>query len=316
MAVTDARFDEYFGFTDAEVKEMLEYYGLSKYQGIVKEWYNGYQFGKINIFCPWDVICYCDKLRADPAALPEDFWSNTSGNHMVRRFIDMADAKTKDEIERLISGEEITKEIRQELTYNELDKSIDNLWSVLFTTGYLTQRGTAREDKYRLAIPNREIRKLFTKQIWEWFRDVTEKDASKINALCDAFPAKDVEKIEELFSDYLWNTISIRDTAVGKERKENFYHRILLGVLGHKESWLIKSNAESGTGYCDIIIEIPKNRIGVAIEMKYAEHGNMDAACADALKQVEDRDYTAKLKMDGMRSVIKYGIACYKKASL
>ena len=310
LTLTDVRFDEYFGFTDSEVKDMLEYYGLSEHYGEVKEWYDGYRFGNVEVYCPWDVINYCDLLKADPNALPQDYWSNTSGNAMVRRFIDKADTRTRDEIERLIAGDEIVKEIHQELTYNELDSSIENLWSVLFTTGYLTQRGQ-EEKKYRLAIPNNEIRELFISQIREWFRDVSRKDGETLNQFCEAFPEQNPEKIEEIFSDYLWNTISIRDTASSK--KENFYHGILLGLLGYKSNWLVKSNAESGLGYSDILVEVPKNRTGIVIELKYAEDGNMDAACEKALQQIEDRDYAAKLKDDGMRNIIKYGIACYKK---
>ena len=310
LTLTDVRFDEYFGFTDSEVKDMLEYYGLSEHYGEVKEWYVGYRFGNVEVYCPWDVINYCDLLKADPNALPQDYWSNTSGNAMVRRFIDKADTRTRDEIERLIAGDEIVKEIHQELTYNELDSSIENLWSVLFTTGYLTQRGQ-EEKKYRLAIPNNEIRELFISQIREWFRDVSRKDGETLNQFCEAFPEQNPEKIEEIFSDYLWNTISIRDTASSK--KENFYHGILLGLLGYKSNWLVKSNAESGLGYSDILVEVPKNRTGIVIELKYAEDGNMDAACEKALQQIEDRDYAAKLKDDGMRNIIKYGIACYKK---
>ena len=310
LTLTDVRFDEYFGFTDLEVRDMLEYYGLSGYYGEIKKWYDGYRFGNVEVYCPWDVINYCDLLRADPNAQPQDYWSNTSGNAMVRRFIDKADTRTRDEIERLISGEEIVKEIRQELTYNELDSSIENLWSVLFTTGYLTQHGQDGK-KYRLAIPNNEIRELFILQIREWFRDVSRKDGETLNRFCNAFPEKHPEKIEEIFSDYLWNTISIRDTASAK--KENFYHGILLGLLGYKSDWLVKSNAESGTGYSDILVEVPKNRMGIVIELKYAENGNMDVACEEALQQIEDRDYAAKLKDDGMRDIIKYGIACYKK---
>ena len=310
LTLTDVRFDEYFGFTDSEVKDMLEYYGLSEHYGEVKEWYDGYRFGNVEVYCPWDVINYCDLLKADPNALPQDYWSNTSGNAMVRRFIDKADTRTRDEIERLIAGDEIVKEIHQELTYNELDSSIENLWSVLFTTGYLTQRGQEGK-KYRLAIPNNEIRELFISQIREWFRDVSRKDGETLNQFCEAFPEQNPEKIEEIFSDYLWNTISIRDTASSK--KENFYHGILLGLLGYKSNWLVKSNAESGLGYSDILVEVPKNRTGIVIELKYAEDGNMDAACEKALQQIEDRDYAAKLKDDGMRNIIKYGIACYKK---
>ena len=310
LTLTDVRFDEYFGFTDTEVKDMLEYYGLSEHYGEVKEWYDGYRFGNVEVYCPWDVINYCDLLKADPDALPQDYWSNTSGNAMVRRFIDKADTQTRDEIERLIAGDEIVKEIRQELTYNELDSSIENLWSVLFTTGYLTQRGQEGK-KYRLAIPNNEIRELFISQIREWFRDVSRKDGETLDQFCEAFPEQNPEKIEEIFSDYLWNTISIRDTASSK--KENFYHGILLGLLGYKSNWLVKSNAESGIGYSDILVEVPKNRTGIVIELKYAEDGNMDVACEKALQQIEDRDYAAKLKDDGMRNISKYGIACYKK---
>ena len=313
LSITDVRFDEYFGFTDSEVELMLKYYELSEYHDVIKEWYDGYQFGKVGVYCPWDVISYCDNLRADQAALPENYWSNTSGNSIVRRFIDKANAKTKDEIERLIAGKIIVKDIRQELTYNELDNSIDNIWSVLFTTGYLTQRGKVDAKRYHMAIPNKEIRELYVTQIWEWFKDTTAKDSSKLDVFCEAFPAKNVEKIEELFSNYLWNTISIRDTAVANEKKENFYHGILLGLLGHMEDWIVKSNAESGIGYSDILVEIPENRTGVVIEMKYAENGNMDAACAEALWQIEDKQYAMKLKSDGMRTIIKYGIACFKK---
>ena len=311
MSITDVRFDEYFGFTDIEVKDILEYYGLSEHYAEVKEWYDGYRFGNEEVYCPWDVINYCELLTVDSEAQPQNYWSNTSGNAMVRRFIDKADVKTRDEIERLISGEEIVKEIHQDLTYNELDSNIENLWSVLFTTGYLTQRGQAGEDQYRLVIPNLEIRKLFIRQIREWFRDVSRNDGETLSQFCNAFVEKNPAKIEELFGDYLWNTISIRDTASAK--KENFYHGILLGLLGYKSNWLVKSNAESGIGYSDILVEAPDNRTGIVIELKYAEKGDMDAACEEALQQIEDRDYVAKLKEDGMRNIIKYGIACYKK---
>ena len=313
FSITDQYFDEYFGFTDKEVKEILQYYKVPEAFEQTKKWYDGYRFGNTDIYCPWDVIRYCKSLCADPDALPEDFWSNSSGNEIVRRFIDKADIQTKNEIERLISGECIEKEIAEELTYNELDKSIENLWSVLFTTGYLTQQGRTQNGKYLLSIPNTEIRNLFTKKIKEWFSDVSKNDGKTLEIFCNAFIEKKPEKIEQLFGDYLWNTISIRDTAIAKEKKENFYYGILLGLLGYKSSWLIKSNAESGIGYSDILIEAPENRTGIVIELKYAEDGNMDAACKQALKQIEDKDYIAKLKQDGMRNFIKYGVACYKK---
>ena len=313
LSILDPRFDEQFGFTDYEVKKILEDYGLESHFEETKEWYDGYHFGKADIYCPWDVINYVDQLKYDQTAEPQDFWSNSSGNAIVRRLIDKADVSTKNEIERLIAGESIEKDVAPELTYDEIDKSIENLWSVLFTTGYLTHKGRTESGKYRLVIPNREVRNLFVKKIREWFSDVTRNDGETLDKLCNAFVNRDVEKIEKIFGDYLWNTISIRDTAVAKEKKENFYHGILLGLLGYKSSWLIKSNAESGTGYSDILIEVPDNRTGIVIELKYAEDGDMDAACSEALRQIEEKDYIAKLKQDGMRNFIKYGIACFKK---
>lgn len=313
LSILDSRFDEQFGFTDQEVQKILDDYELSSHFEETKEWYDGYRFGNADIYCPWDVINYVEQLRYDPAAVPQDFWSNSSGNAMVRRFIDMADVSTKNEIERLIAGESIEKDVTPELTYDELDKSIENLWSVLFTTGYLTHKGRTESGKYRLVIPNREVRNLFVKKIREWFSDVSRKDGQTLEQLCDAFVNKNVEKIEQIFGDYLWNTISIRDTAVAKEKKENFYHGILLGLLGYKSTWLIKSNAESGIGYSDILVEVPTNRTGIVIELKYAEGGDMDAACEEAMRQIEEKGYIAKLKQDGMRNFIRYGIACYKK---
>ena len=243
LSILDSRFDEQFGFTDQEVQKILDDYELSSHFKETKEWYDGYRFGKADIYCPWDVINYVEQLRYDPEAVPQDFWSNSSGNAMVRRFIDMADVSTKNEIERLIAGESIEKDVTPELTYDELDKSIENLWSVLFTTGYLTHKGRTESGKYRLVIPNREVRNLFVKKIREWFSDVSRKDGQTLEQLCDAFVNKNVEKIEQIFGDYLWNTISIRDTAVAKEKKENFYHGILLGLLGYKSTWLIKSKS-------------------------------------------------------------------------
>ena len=313
LSIMDTRFDEQFGFTDSEVEELLAAYNLDSHFTEIKEWYDGYHFGNADVYCPWDVINYVDLLRFEPTAKPQDFWSNSSGNALVRSFIDKADVQTKDEIERLIAGEYIEKEISQELTYDEIDKSIANLWSVLFTTGYLTKQGVTDDGKVRLSIPNRDIKNLFIKKIREWFSDTTANDGKTLEQFCNAFVDKDTEKIEELFGDYLWNTISIRDTAVAKDKKENFYHGILLGLLGYKASWLIKSNTESGTGYSDILVEVPNNRTGIVIELKYAENGDMDAACDEALKQIEEKSYVDKLKQDGMRNFIKYGISCFKK---
>lgn len=313
LSILNTQYDEAFGFTDGEVKQILEDYDLSDHYPDVKEWYDGYHFGNTDIYCPWDVTRYCKNLCADPAALPEDFWSNSSGNAMVRRFIDKADIRTKNEIERLIAGEDIEKDISQELTYDEIDKSIENLWSVLFTTGYLTHKGCTESGRYRLTIPNKEVRNLFIRKIREWFSDVTRNDGKTLEEFCNAFVDRDPGKIEQIFGDYLWNTISIRDTATAKAKKENFYHGILLGLLGYKASWLIKSNAESGTGYSDILVEVPDNRTGIVIELKYAEDGDMDAACSRALEQIEEKEYVDKLRQDGMRNFIRYGIACFKK---
>ena len=313
LSIMDSRFDEQFGFTDDEVKKLLASYGLASHFPETKEWYDGYHFGNADVYCPWDVINYVDELNYDQTVEPQDYWSNSSGNAIVRRLIDKADVQTKDEIERLIAGECIEKELSQELTYDELDKNIGNLWSVLFTTGYLTKQGRTADGKIRLAIPNKEIKNLFIKKIREWFRDTSANDGKRLEEFCNAFLEKNTEKIEQLFGEYLWNTISIRDTAVAKEKKENFYHGILLGLLGYKANWLIKSNAESGTGNSDILVEVPNNRTGIVIELKYAGNGDLDAACAEALKQMEEKSYVDKLKQDGMRNFIKYGIACFKK---
>ena len=313
LSIMDSRFDEQFGFTDDEVKNLLASYGLASHFPETKEWYDGYHFGNADVYCPWDVINYVDELNYDQTVEPQDYWSNSSGNAIVRRLIDKADVQTKDEIERLIAGECIEKELSQELTYDELDKNIGNLWSVLFTTGYLTKQGRTADGKIRLAIPNKEIKNLFIKKIREWFRDMSANDGKRLEEFCNAFLEKNTEKIEQLFGEYLWNTISIRDTAVAKEKKENFYHGILLGLLGYKANWLIKSNAELRTGYSDILVEVPNNRTGIVIELKYAGNGDLDAACAEALKQMEEKSYVDKLKQDGMRNFIKYGIACFKK---
>lgn len=312
LTITNAQFDEYFGFTDKEVKEMLAYYDLEEHYETMKEWYNGYRFGKTDVYCPWDVINFCDDLRADEDAYPQNYWSNTSGNAIVRRLIDKADSVTKNEVESLIAGDEVIKEIHQELTYNELDQSIENLWSVLFTTGYLTQRGRVDGRKYRLEIPNREIRELFITQIREWFRQSSRKDTGTLEAFCQAFPQKDAVKIEKLLNEYLWNTISIRDIS-GREKKENFYHGMILGLLRYKENWLVKSNAESGEGYSDILIEVPESRTGIVVEIKYAEDAAFDSSCNKAIQQIEEKHYEVALLGDGMENVVKYGIACYKK---
>lgn len=314
--ITDTRYDEYFGFTDNDVKEMLKFYNLLDYANVMKEWYDGYQFGNVSVYCPWDVINYCDALLANPKSNPKNYWANTSGNVMVRRFINNANQQTKDEIERLITGERIIKTINQELTYSDLDKSIENLWSVLFTTGYLTQKKKEKNnediEQYELVIPNREIRLLFTQQIQEWFKETTRGNVKKIEQFCMAFPNGNAELIETMLDEYLWSSIIIRDSAVRIEMKENFYHGMLLGLLQYEDNWIIKSNAESGEGYSDILIKTPE-RIGVVIETKYAQDKNLDRSCAKAIEQIEQNKYEASLVDDGMKKIVKYGIAFYKK---
>lgn len=312
LSITNIQFDEHFGFMDDEVKEMLAYYQLSGAYDSMKEWYDGYRFGNTDIYCPWDVICYCNQLRQDPDAQPEAFWSNTSGNDIIRRFISMADGTVKREIEQLMAGEAIKKAVRKELTYRELYDSTDNLWSVLFLTGYLTQRGKADGETFMLAIPNQEIRMIFKNQILEWFQDTARADGTTLNAFCEAFQNGNTNDIEEQFNDYLWNTISIRDTFV-KGKKENFYHGILLGLLRYKESWAVSSNEESSEGYSDIVIEIGKERIGIIIELKYAKDNNLEQECMKALAQIEKNNYEEVLQKNGMRTILKYGIACHMK---
>jgi hypothetical protein len=310
--ITDVEYDEYFGFTENDVNELLDYYGFSKYADVVKEWYNGYQFGDTAVYCPWDVINYCADAKGGKAMPPKNYWANTSGNAMVRRFINSATQETREEIEELVNGNSIIKKINQELTYNELDSSIENLWSVLFTTGYLTSRRMTEDGSLELVIPNKEIRSLFVTQIQEWFKETATSDTEQIERFCNAFADGNAEEIEDLLSDYLWSCISIRDTAVRNEMKENFYHGMLLGLLRYKVRWGIKSNVESGTGYCDILLKTPK-RVGIVIEIKYAQDGDLEKACQVALEQIENKHYDAVLKDDGIKEIIKYGIAFYKK---
>ena len=311
--VKDVRYKEYFGFTDAEVRQMLEYYGFLAHYDAVKEWYNGYLFGNTSIYCPWDVVNYCGDLRDASVTSPQNYWVNTSSNDIIRRFVSKANTTTRDELELLIDGGSVKKMIRQELTYRDLDSSIDNLWSILFTTGYLTQRGTESGDLTELVIPNREIRWIFVQQIREWFREESVKDTEKLERFCRAFQENDTTAIEKGFNDYLWNTISIRDTSVRKEMKENFYHGILLGLLAYMDGWLVKSNAESGEGYSDISIEIRQHEIGIVIELKYAEDGAFEAGCQEALRQIHEKEYESALIKNGLHTIYRYGIACYKK---
>lgn len=314
LTIADERFDEYFGFTDKEVRELLEYYDVTDHYEEIKRWYDGYQFGNAEVYCPWDVLNHCDRIRNEPHVQPENYWINTSSNDAVKRFIqESANLTTKREIERLVAGEVVTKEIHQELTYAEIYQTIDNIWSLLFTTGYLTQRGRAEGRRMKLAIPNLEIRDIYVTQIMELFKENVREDGNMLNRFCDALQNGDAENVEKIFTEYLRKTISIRDTAVRTEMKENFYHGVLLGILGVKTRWGISSNREMGEGYADILAEPETGDMGIIIEVKYAHDGDLDGACKEALKQIEYTKYEDDLEDDGVENILKYGIACYKK---
>lgn len=313
-SIVDVEHDEQFGFTDLEVQELLEDYGLKEKIGTVKAWYDGYHFGDANIYCPWDVIKYTKKLMADPGAEPEAFWINTSGNDLVKRFIDKADKTTQNEIERLIAGEAVEKAVRLDLTYNELDASIENLWSVLFTTGYLTQTGRAVNGVYKLVIPNREVREVFVLQIQEWFRERVVDDEKPMHEFCQAFLEGKPEDIEKKLNTILSRMISVLDTKAPDDKKENFYHGLLLGLLRSEAKWLILSNAESGDGFSDIMIEPEEPDMGIVIEVKYAPCiAVLDKACGEALAQIKEKRYDEKLRNDGRTEILTYGIAFFRK---
>lgn len=314
LSVAEVQFDEAFGFTDKEVRELLEYYELSDHYNEIKEWYDGYQFGNAEVYCPWDVINYCDALRVEPDAQPKNYWSNTSSNEAVRRFIQESDkASVRREIENLVAGEVIKKEIHQELTYKDMYTSVDNLWSVLFTTGYLTQRGKPEGNRFPLAIPNMEIRNIFTTQIMDFFKENVPKNRAALNEFCKALKNGDAEGVEKQLTEYLRRTISIRDTFVKKQMKENFFHGILLGILSFGDTWSVSSNKESGDGYSDILLETDDGETGIILELKYADDGNLDTACKKALAQINRNRYEEILIDEGVPHILKYGIAFYKK---
>ena len=312
--ISDIRYDEYFGFTNTEVDELLEFYGLYSYKSVIQDWYDGYRFGETDVYCPWDVINYCDELLAAPGIPPKSYWANTSGNSLILRLLEKADQTTKDELEKLLNGGKIIKRVNQELTYRDIEDSVENVWSVLYATGYLTGKHIDQTDAdiFSLWIPNGEIRKLFYELVQYWFREVTRADGTRINRFCAAFPNGDISTIQEMLSDYLWDSIRVRDTAVRRNMKENFYHGMLLGLLRSQGNWLVKSNAETGEGYSDISVQTP-DRLGIVIELKYANDGNLETACTEALKQIDEKKYTEGLKRRGMKKIIKYGMAFCEK---
>ena len=314
LSIVDTRYDEQFGFTDVEVDKILEYYGLTEHFSEIKDWYDGYHFGNADIYCPWDVINHVDHLSMESDAQPQAYWINSSGNDLVKRFVNKADKTTRDEIEQLIAGNPIEKRIRLELTYDEIDNSIDNLWSVLLTTGYLTQIGKAVDGVYRLVIPNKEVREVFVFQIQEWFRQTIVEDTKPMQELCQAFLDGDAEKIQKHLTQILGRMISILDTKARDRQKENFYHGLLLGLLRSERDWLIRSNVESGDGFCDILIELEDPDAGMIIELKYAAtFRELDSACEKAMQQIRDRRYDEALRNDGRENILAYGIAFCKK---
>ena len=320
MSITDTRFDEQFGFTDSEVKQLLSDYGMDSHFDEVKEWYDGYHFGRADVYCPWDVINHVDHLRDDSDAKPQTYWINSSGNSLVRRLINRADSSTKDEIERLIAGEAIEKVIRLDLTYDEIDNTIDNIWSVLFTTGYLTKVGEVKlpdseSYAYKLVIPNKEVREVFVLQIQEWFKAVVANDNDTMKLLSKAILDKDETILVRQLNIVMGRMISILDTKAPDDMKENFYHGLLLGLLrGSNPDWLIKSNRESGDGFSDILIKPENPDLGIVIEVKYAkEFKGLDAACDAALAQIKQKRYDETLRDEGRCDVLAYGIAFCKK---
>ena len=313
-AVDDVRYDEEFGFTNQEVTKLLADYNLQDHFQEAREWYDGYRFGNVEIYCPWDVINYVFDLIDNPEAQPKSYWINSSGNDLVKRLIEKADTTTRDEIEQLIAGNAVEKRIRLDLTYDEIDQRIDNMWSVLFTTGYLTQTGSETDGRYRLVIPNKEVREVFILQIREWFEQVIANDRVSTEKINRGFLEGKTEDIQQELTLFLGETISILDTRARNDEKEIFYHGILLGILKNNSGWAVKSNRESGNGFADILIK-PKNPdTGIILELKYARSINdLDQACERALNQIKDRGYDQELREDGRNDILAYGIAFWKK---
>ena len=319
-SIVDIDHDEQFGFTDDEVMKLLSDYDRSERYPDVKEWYDGYHFGNADIYCPWDVINFAKKFVSDPSARPSAFWINSSGNDMVKRFVDKADQTTRDEIEKLVAGGFVEKQLRLDLTYDEIDNTIDNLWSVLFTTGYLTKIGEVKVPDsesyaYRLVIPNKEVREVFILQIQEWFKAVVANDDDTMKLLSRAILDKDEKQIARQLNIVMSRMISILDTKAPDALKENFYHGLLLGLLrGSNPDWLIKSNRESGDGFSDILIMPEDPDAGIVIEVKYAkEMKELDAACEAAIAQIKNKRYDEALRDEGRCDILAYGIAFCRK---
>ena len=313
LSITDSRFDEQFGFTDKEVQKLLADYHLEARFSETKEWYDGYRFGNVDVYCPWDVINHIDRIKDDPNARPEAYWINTSGNDLVKRFVDKANRTTRNEIEQLIAGNAIEKTLRLDLTYDEIDNSIENLWSVLFTTGYLTQTGMTEDGAYRLVIPNREIREVFKLQIQEWFKKSIFSNTKQLTAFWKAFEEGNTDGVEMYLNRIMSNSISVFDIKTGEGKKEISYHNLLVGILTGNAEWLVKSNVEAGEGFADIIVETEDPNAGIVVELKYTkDYDEMEQACRAALDQINDRHYQEYLLNEGRQDITLYGIAFCK----
>ena len=314
LSITDSRFDEQFGFTDKEVQKLLADYHLEARFSETKEWYDGYRFGNVDVYCPWDVINHIDRIKDDPNARPEAYWINTSGNDLVKRFVDKANRTTRNEIEQLIVGNAIEKTLRLDLTYDEIDNSIENLWSVLFTTGYLTQTGMTEDGAYRLVIPNREICEVFKLQIQEWFKKSIFSNTEQLTAFWKAFEEGNTDGVEMYLNRIMSNSISVFDIKTGEGKKEISYHNLLVGILTGNADWLVKSNVEAGEGFADIIVETEDPNAGIIVELKYTKnYDEMEQACRAALDQINDRRYQEYLLNDNRKDIRLYGIAFCKK---
>lgn len=317
-SITNTEFDETFGFTNEEVRKMLVYYGLDSHFEEVKAWYDGYRFGNADVYCPWDVVNYCEDHKENTNAELQNYWMNTSGNEVIQHFVDsMNDPHmlTKSELELLVSGDTVVKQVDEMITYKELYSNIDNMWSTLFMTGYLTQRGKEPDGRYHLAIPNREICDCMVRRVLALFKRSVSQNRELLRSFCNAMLASDASTMEQALTEYMGKTISIRD-SFAKSIRENFYHGLLIGILGSQGAWKATSNKESGDGFSDILIEVNEDdlRIGMVLELKYSKTENaLDKECDDALQQIEDKNYDQELREKGYTKILKYGIAFYHK---
>ena len=304
--IADERFSNYFGFTNEEVQRLLEDTGNIKYQGQIKKWYDGYCFGKTEIYCPLDVLCYLNKLAFESESEPENFWENTSHNDIIRTFLSCEGMDVTDSFERLLAGETIEVEITDNLTYENLTDSEENLWSVLYLTGYLTKdirQPSQGKTKAFLKISNAEIMDIFRKSVVHWFDEqIAVRDRS---SLFIALWNEDSERLSELILDLLFETISYHDYA------ESFYHAFLAGLFANA-GYIVESNYESGLGRPDLVIKDKKKRQAVVIEIKIADGmRRLQKSAEKALDQIEDMRYADGISAQGYQKVIKYGAAFY-----